>query len=69
VNISEAAATMRVLDFLAGDIDHCDATTRAALAADLVILEGRARKALMVGTARPAEEWDADLCLVTFEAP
>lgn len=69
MNIGEAQATMRVLDFLAGDVDHCDETTRAAIARDLELLEGRARKALMVGSARPAETWDALLCNVTFEAP
>jgi hypothetical protein len=68
VNIGEAQAAMRVLDFLAGDIDHCDEATRASIAADLVTLEGRARKALMVGSARPAEAWDWLLCNVTFEA-
>lgn len=67
MNIGEAQATMRVIDFLAGDVDHCDEVTRAAIARDLEQLEGRARKALMVGSARPAGTWDELLTLITFE--
>jgi hypothetical protein len=67
MNIGEATATMRLLDFLAGAFDHEDDATRAAVARDINTLEARARKALMVGEARSVERWDDALCRVTFE--
>mgnify|MGYP003381596235 CR=1 FL=1 len=68
MNISEATTTQRVLAFLAGDVDHCDETTRAALAADLMSLDERAHLTLGAGPVRGAQVWDDLLCQVTFEA-
>jgi len=67
VNIGEATATMRVLDFLAGDVDHCDETTRRALARDLVWLQTRARAAVHAGRTYDEDAWDLALAQVTFE--
>jgi hypothetical protein len=67
MNIGEAAAAMRVLDFLAGDIDHEDETTRAAVAKDCLWLQTRARAALHAGRTESEAEWDELLCNVTFE--
>lgn len=67
MNIGEATTTQRVLAFLAGDVDHCDETTRAALATDLHELDQRAHRALGAGPVRGAQVWDDLLCNVTFE--
>lgn len=67
MNITEANATMRVLHFLAGDVDHCDETTRRKIAEDIVLLQSRSYDALHAGLALPVDEWDEALCRVTFE--
>lgn len=67
MNIGEANAAMRVLDFIAGDVDHEDETTRAAVAKDCLWLQTRARAALAAGRTETEAEWDAHLCRVTFE--
>lgn len=67
MNITEAAAWQRVAQFVAGDIDHCDAKTRQRIAHDLHVLDERAHKAMHAGKAREMDEWDELLCNVTFE--
>lgn len=69
MNIGEANATMRVLQFLRGDIDHCDETTRAALARDCLWLQTRAQIPLQgAGQRLTEQQWDDGLALITFEA-
>lgn len=67
MTIGEATTTQRVLAFLAGDIDHCDEKTRAALAADIQNLEERAHITLGAGPVLGAHRWDQLLANVTFE--
>lgn len=68
MNIGEANAVMQLLAFLAGDIDHCDETTRAAIARDCLWLQTRAQIPLQgAGQRLTEQQWDDALCLVTFE--
>lgn len=68
MNIGEANATMNALRFIKGDIDHCDETTRAAVARDLLWLQTRANAALGAGLRLDEAAWNEALCLITFEA-
>jgi len=67
MNITEANATMRVLQFLKGDFDHCDEITRAEVARDLLWLQTRAHATLGAGVHLTEDQWDDALLLVTFE--
>jgi len=67
MNVGEATATTRILDFLAGRIDHADAATRAGVAEDVAWLQARARGCLHAGEQATEDEWDDRLCLITFE--
>lgn len=67
MNITEAQSVQRVAAFLAGDIDHCDESTRSAIARDLLWLETRAHAALMAGPIASEQTWDERLCRITLE--
>lgn len=67
MNIGEATALQNVTAFLAGHVDHCDETTRAEIARDLVWLQTRAHAALMAGPVDSEQTWDDRLCRITFE--
>lgn len=67
MTITEANAVYRVLDFVAGDIDHCDEGTRAKVAEDLAWLQKRAHDALHAGAVESDGVWDERLTLITFE--
>lgn len=68
MNISEATATLRVCQFLAGAIDHEDESTRLAVARDIAFVQARAIDGLHAGgTPAPASKWDERLCLISFD--
>lgn len=67
MNTGEATATYRVLDFLAGHIDHDDETTRAAIARDVLWLQTRANACLHAGERASEADWDDRLTRITFE--
>lgn len=69
MNVTESIAVQNVAAFLKGDVDHCDDTTRLAIAEDIALLQARASKALLgAGEHVDAATWDERLCSITFEA-
>lgn len=67
MNIGEAQSVQRVAAFLSGDVDHADATTRAAIARDLLWLEVRSHAALGAGPVANEQLWDDRLCHISFD--
>lgn len=67
MNITEAQAVQRITAFAAGEVDHCDETTRAEIARDLLWLQTRAHAALMAGPVDSEQTWAERLCRITFE--
>lgn len=67
MNITESVLIQNVTAFLAGNVDHCDETTRAAIAGDLHQLQVRSHKALGAGAVLTVQQWDEHLCRISFE--